>query len=341
MRILNSKGEQIVLNEKEKRLANNLELRLKNELGFKIDVTTMTTIMKKVVEQKFFEIAPADYLPVRVGEGAWSSSLETFRSFALGEDFEKGIINQGNNNARLATADAGVDSVNIKVINWAKSIGWNLFELQEASRAGNWDLVTAKEKSRKKNWDLGIQRVAFLGTRGNANSTGLYAQAGTTINTTLITKQIKAMTPTELKTFLAGLVSAYRTNCSFTAWPTHFIIPEDDYLGLASQSSPDFPMKSVLELIIDALKTLTRNPEFKVLPNAYGSAANSGSVLSTDRYVMLNYDEDSLRMDIPVDYTNTLANSVDNFTFQNVGYGQFTGVLAYRPKELLYFDLTT
>jgi hypothetical protein len=43
-------------------------------------------------------------------------------------------------------------------------------------------------------------------------------------------------------------------------------------------------------------------------------------------------------MDIPVDYTNTLANSLDNFNFQNVGYGQFTGVQTYRPLELLYFS---
>ncbi len=55
-------------------------------------------------------------------------------------------------------------------------------------------------------------------------------------------------------------------------------------------------------------------------------------------YSLYNYDEESLRMDIPVDYTNTLANSIDNFSFQNVGYGQFTGVLAYRPLELMYFD---
>jgi hypothetical protein len=54
-------------------------------------------------------------------------------------------------------------------------------------------------------------------------------------------------------------------------------------------------------------------------------------------YVLLNYDEEALRMDIPLDYTNTLANSLDNFSFQNAGYGQFTGVLAYRPLELLYF----
>ena len=43
-------------------------------------------------------------------------------------------------------------------------------------------------------------------------------------------------------------------------------------------------------------------------------------------------------MDIPLDYTNTLANSIDNFAFQNAGYGQLTGCLSYRPLEMLYFQ---
>jgi hypothetical protein len=335
MKILNSKGEPILLNQREQLVARNCQ-RLVNDLGYEIDITTLTTIMKRVTEQKFFEIAPADYLPVRVGEGAWSSNLVTYRSFNQADEFETGVVNTGSNNGRLAVADAGVDSLTIKVLNWAKSIGWTLMDLAQAAKAGNWDLVTAKEKSRKKNWDLGIQRVAFLGARGDSNCLGLLNQAGITTNLTVITQSIKSMTPAQLKAFLASLIDAYRSNNNRTAWPTHFIIPESDYLGLAAQASADFPVKSVLQLLEEALKTITRNANFKVLPLAYGDAAYSG--LGVQRYTLLNYDEESIRMDIPVDYTNTLANSIDNFSFQNVGYGQFTGVLAYRPLELMYFQ---
>lgn len=336
--ILNSKGEPITLNSREQRIANVCQRQV-NALGFEVNITTLTTIMKKITEQKFFEIAPADYLPVRVGEGAWSSNLVTYRSFQMGDEFETGVINTGANNGRLAQADAGVDSLTIKVFNWAKAIGWSLFDLQLAAKSGNWDLVTAKEKARKRNWDLGIQRVAFLGARGSngaaGSCVGLLNQAGITTNTTVITQAISAMDPTALKAFLAAIVEAYRSNCNRTAWPTHFIIPESDYNGLASQASPTFPIKSTLQLIEEALQLITRNKNFKVLPLAYGDKAYSG--FSVQKYVLLNYDEESLRMDVPVDYTNTLANSLDNFSFQNVGYGQFTGVLAYRPAELLYF----
>lgn len=347
--IRNAKGEPILLTEKEKFHAaycqKQINERFGNSLGYEIPITTLTTIVKKISEQKFFEIAPADYFPVRVGEGTWSTNLTTYRSFDMADEYETGIINTGGQNARLASADAGVDALNIKVFNWAKSIGWSIFDLEQASLSGNWDLVSAKEKARKRNWDLGIQRIAFLGARGqntvSGTCLGLLGQPTVNVNTSVITQPISAMTPVQLKTFLQVLVEAYRSNCNRTTFPTCFIIPESDYNGLASQASPDFPIKSTLAVIEDALKLMCRNPEFKILPLAYADAsyhADVASIAGKQVYTFLKYDEESVRMDIPLDYTNTLANSIDNFSFQNAGYGQFTGVLPYRPLEMLYFQ---
>lgn len=351
IKVLNSKGEEIKLTPAEQYHANwtqkQLNERHANSLGYEISITTLTQIMKKITEQKFFEVAPADYLPVRVGEGMWSTNLTTYRSFDIADQFETGIINTGGQNSRLASADAGVDSLNIKVYPWAKSIGWSIFDLEFAARSGNWDVVSAKEKARKRNWDLGVQRVAFLGARGNNGSggacLGLLNQAGITVNTTVITKKISTMTTTELKTFTAAVIDAYRENCARSAWPTHFIIPESDYNGLASQASADFPIKSTLQLLEEMFQVITKKKDFRILPLAYADSAyhtDVTSIVGKQVYTLLNYDEESLRMDVPLDYTNTLANSIDNFSFQNVGYGQFTGVLAYRPLEMLYFQYT-
>lgn len=352
-KIYNHKNEEVILNGAELYAAETIQAEinhkmgymLKNSLGYEIPITTLTTIMKKISQQKFFEIAPADYLPVRVGEGAWSSFLTTYRSFELAGSFEDGIVNTGGQNDRLASADAGVDALNIQVFNWGKTIGWSIMDLEQAAKSGNWDLVTAKERARKKNWDLGVQRIAFLGAQGQNGASGkclgLLNQSGVTVNTTVIQKSISTMSTSELKTFTSQVIEAYRANCNRTAWPTHFIIPESDYNGLASQASPDFPIKSTLELLEEAFKLITRNAGFKILPLAYGDAAYHADVTSIagkQVYCLLNYDEESVRMDLPVDYTNTLANSLNNFQFQNVGYGQFTGVLAYRPLEMLYFQ---
>lgn len=347
-RILNSKGEPIVLTRQEQYLADILQQdfnrKFKNSLGYEVNITTLTTIMKKITEQKFFEVAPADYMTVRVGEGAWSSNLTTYRSFDVADQFETGVINTGGQNARLASADAGVDALNIKVYNWAKSIGWSIFDLELAAKSGNWDIVTAKEKARKRNWDLGIQRIAFLGARGMNGSTGtcygFLNQPGVTVNTTVITKAISSMTTAELKTFTAQLVESYRANNNRTAWPDRFTVPESDYNGLASQASPDFPIKSTLQLLEEMFQVICQNKGFKILPLAYADAAyhaDVASIAGKQVYVLSRTDEESYRMDIPVDYTNTLANSIDNFSFQNAGYGQFTGGLAYRPLEMMYY----
>lgn len=338
--VRNSKGEAVLLNEREYALTQILQPKmneLTNSLGFEIPITTLTAISKRVVEQKFFTLAPADYMPVRVGDNAWSTSIETFRDFAVADDFEKGIINVAQDQSKLASASAAIDSLNIKVNNWAKEIHWTIPELHFAAKSGNWDVVTSKEKSRKKNWDLGIQKLAFLGSSFNTSILGLLSQATVNSNLSVITKKISSMSDAEFQTFVAAILEAYRANSNRTVMPTHFTIPEGDYNGLTTPVNTNAAFGgSKLEYLEKALKTATQNQNFKILPCAYADAANNS--LGVNRYALYNHDEDSLRMDIPVDYTNTQQNSINGFQFQNVGYGQFTGVLAYRPAEMLYFD---
>lgn len=337
-------NDKVVLNAREMAMAADLSQTLQKPLyqntGAEIDTTTLTAILKSVTDQKFFTIKPADYLPVVVGEGQWSSEILKYRSFYTGDDFATGVVNTGASNSRLAATDAAVDALKNPVLNWAKANHWSLIDLQQAAAAGNWDLITQKEKSRKVNWDLGIQEVAFLGLSGNNNVEGFLSLSNVNSNTSLITKYIKDMSDTEFNALLAGLFEAYRANGNRTAIPTHFTIPEADYNGLASARSATYPIDTKLEALEKAFRRITQNENFKVLPCAYGDAARNGDsgVGGLNRYVLSNYDEDSFAMHIPVDYTATLAQSINDFQYQNVAYGQFTGVQAYRPGELLYFD---
>lgn len=335
------------LNEAEQFHADYLQRqmseRFHNALGYEVPITTLSTIMKKVTEQSFYQIPPAKYLPVLVGgEGAWSSNVVTYTQYTMSGGFEDGVINTGSQNDRLANADAGITPTILDVINWAYGATWNIFDLRQAAKAGNWDIVTAKEEARKTIWDLGIQKTAFLGLPGSngtsGNVLGLLNQPSVTTNTTVITQSIGSMTTTQLKTFCGAIVEAYRANCFRTAWPTHFIIPESDYNSLASQASSDFPIRSTLDLLEETFEIITNNPNFEILPLAYGDTAYSG--LSQQMYVLLNYNEKSLNMRVPVPYTNTLANSLNNFQFQSAALGQFTGVQVIKPLEVLYFAYT-
>lgn len=332
-------GDEVEFTPREQKLIRYNQ-QIVNALGFEIPITTLTAITKRVVEQKFFTIPFADYLPVRVGDGAWSSNLVTYREFAVGDDFATGIVSTGASNTRLAEADTAVDSVTVQVKNWVKGISWNLFEMQQAIKSGNWNLITAKERSRKKNWDLGIQEIAFWGINNNSDVNGLLTLPNVNSNTSLITTYIKSMTASQFATLLGGLMEAYRLNANRTAIPTHFILPETDYNGLSNAVDETFPLKTRLERLRESFREMTHNPNFKILSSAYANQLDNAAItgLNKNRYTLMNYDEDSLRMDIPLDYANTLQNSVNNFQFQSAGYGQFTGAAAYRPLEALYFD---
>ena len=336
---VNSKGEAVKLNAKEMQVARALEMQnaeYLNALGIDIPITTLTTAIKSVSEQKFYKIAPAEYLPVVVGEGAFSTNLLKYTSFNLGGDFEQGLINTSTHNSQLAQADAAVEGVQIPVINWAKGLSWNLFEVQQAAKTGNWDLITEKEKARKTNWDLGIQKAAFLGV-ASVGAKGLLNQDGITSDLTTVTKPIKSMSPAEYQAFVGSVYAAYREHCEYTAEPDVFIIPESDYNGLAAAVDPNFPIKTKLEYLKEAFRLIVGH-EVEIKKLAYADTARSG--LAVQRYVLLHKDADTLALNIPVDYTATLANSINGFHWENAAYGQFTGVKVFRPKEVLYFDFT-
>ncbi len=352
--IFNSDGTPTILTPQERAVAQRLQrqydtdtkltmpgFEMRNALGFEIDITSLTSVMKSVTTQKIHEVNFADYIPVVVGEGAWSSQLTKYRSFDVADDFETGVLQTGASHSKLASVGTAVDALNVPVVNWGKEITYSLIDLQQASRSGNWDLVESLEGSRYRNWKTGLQRIAFLGSRLNSRIKGLLTMDGVASNTTVITKKISAMSAGEFNTFVTQIIEAYRVNSNRTAMPTHFIIPEDDFNGLVSFPDATYPLKTKLQLLTEAFREITGNSNFKIMPLSYAIKAQNVNVpgLNKNRYTLLNYNKDSIRMDIPVNYNTTLANSINGFTFQNVGFCQYSGAMAYRPGETLYFDV--
>lgn len=312
--------------------------------GYQIVTDTLTYIKKQVSDQKFYKVAPADYLPVVVGDGAFAANLLTNRTYSVAEDFEAGNLRTGASDARLSMADVAIDGVNQYVQNWAKGIAYTIFDVEQALRANNWDPIMGKHQSRKENWDLGIQVTAFLGSKTDSRIPGLLTLSNITVNTSLITQYIKSMNASQLDTFVQGLISAYFSNTNSTALPNRFVIPYQDWLGLpkltpGTVGTYPVPTISYLE---EAFKRAVGHmePDFKIMPLAYADASVNNSLRGINKNIYMLYRDDSksLRMDIPVDYTTTQANSLNNFEFQDVGYGQYTGVIPFRNLETLKFQ---
>lgn len=325
--------------------ANGLDLRLNaagdtadSATGYQIVTDTLTYIKKQISEQKFYEVAPADYIPVAVGDGAFAANILTNRTYMVADDFESGNIRTGGGNSRLSAVDVAIDSKTMKVINWAKAIDYSIFDIEQALVANNWDPIEQKHRARKKNWDLGLQKIAFLGSSVDATSVpGFLNNTQINVDTSTIIKSISSMSAAEFATFVQNILAVYFANTNSTVLPTNFVIPYSDYLGLMTPVSSTYPNIPKFNYLDQAFKALC-GPNFKILPLAYADATNNTSYgINKQIYQLYRYDAESVRMDIPVDYTTTQPNTINNFQFEDVAYGQYTGVGFYRALEALQF----
>jgi len=304
--------------------------------GFQYAINTMSQIRAEIIKQIFFEISIADYLPVDVGFAAWKSEIVQNLEFLSVGRFADGIVNQGN--SRRPKVDAGISQIRMPIKTWAVKTTWTIAEIAEAASAGNWDVVESKLRALKKDWDLGIQETAFNGLTGDDEITGLLTNANVNINTTLITEDISGMSDAEFQTLVKGLLTAYYANSNSTRLPTKLIMPTADYLGMATAASATFPNISKIEYLENSLKKMTANDGFKILPLTYAQSDKNPAV--KDRYVLYRDDPETLKLTIPVDMTMNQAYTINGFDFEQLAYGQFSGVLIGRPREVLYFDKT-
>lgn len=324
-----------------------LELRNANgdisssSLAYQYATDRLTYIRQRIVEQSFYEVVPSDYIDVIPGEGAFSAQIITNATIKTAGGFQQGKINTARGNAKLATADAAVLPIYTQVRNWALAVEYSIFDVEQSLFAGNWDIVEAKHRARKMDWDLGIQAVAFLGdTDDLTNYPGLYTQPGVNIDTTTITQNISSMSAAQFSTFVSLIVGKFLTNCAQTRFPNTFIIPQDDYVGLAVPVSSTYPNISMLSYLQQAFDAIVPTGKVKILPSAYGMIAYNGGAagISKQRYVLYRRDIDTLFMEIPVDYQTTSVGTLNNFNYQDVAYGQYSGVTILKPLEIMYFD---
>lgn len=317
-------------------------------LGYQYTIQTTTQIRGETILQKFYEIPFASYIPVIPGEAAWLETIKTNLVYKLGGNFEQGVISTGANQQKFAKVNVGTAPVTQTIALWAKSYDYTTFEVNKALAMNNWDVVSGKLEALKTEWDLGIQQLSFLGLlMDQTNFPGLLSQPAVNINLTRITKNISTFASAggDFQTFVSGVLADYFANSNNTVLPDHFAMPMDDYLGLAVFINPAFPMADSMFIVAlrRAFAEITGNPNFTVYGVLYAKmASNAGfwATNGTQRYVLYRKDPKSVRMDLPMDFVLAAPVPIGPVTFEGLGYGQFTGVIAFRPAEMLYFDHT-
>lgn len=311
--------------------------------GYQYATQTTTFIRQRVVKQKFYEVPLADFIPVDVGVGAWMEDIKTNLQYDLAGDFEGGIVSVASAPSQLGVVDVATAPINAKVITWAKGYRYAVPEVAKALAANNWDVISGKMQALVKHWQLGIQRIGFLGLQQDlADVPGLLTSPQVTVNTSVITANISSLNAANFQALVSQILEAYALNANYTAMPDTFAIPMADYLGLGTAASSDFPIVDMFTYLENMFKKITGNKDFKIMPLAYGNAAqNAGWINGSsgkNRYVLYRRNPETLKMDIPVDFVLNPAGTADNFNWQGVGAGQFTGAIFYRPAEAIYFD---
>lgn len=310
--------------------------------GFKYALDTLSYIAAETIKQKFYKIAPADFMTVDVGENPWSSEMVRNLTFQNGGDFYDGDVNQGQGGQRMAAVDVNLAPVRMPNQIWAKMTTWTIFEIAQAAASSKWDIVSDKLEALKTNWDLGIQRTAFLGHKQVSTITGLLNNAAVTINTSLLPTTLSKMTSAQLATFIGSALATYFSNSNSTeAQPNRLVLPMSDFLGLTQPFDSGFPVNSRLEYLLQAFRAVC-GPDFEIKGLAYSQAANNTDAgIGKQRAVLYKDEPDVLKMSIPVDITLLEAASYNKINWEQDAYAQYSGVLITRPREVLYMDVQT
>ena len=314
-------------------------LKVDNALGFEQMATTLTQIMDGVQETKYYELLGTpltEYVPIEMSKGAFSTNLLQFQVQPTATNFKTGLVQPGNGINKDATVDIKVDAVTIKNHFWRKKYTvTNEIVNMAAVNNETFSYIEELEKARYLDYRLGIQDAVFLGV--DKDGKGLLNQENITVNTSLLTDDLTKLSIAEMTKFAKEAINTYLVNNNTTVKPNRWLIPTSDAVALGAPFNPEFPIKTIREVLEEAFNKVTQN-DFKIVDATY--CDNAGASGTAARHVLYNCHPDSLTMYIPKPYTPHPLYPAGALDLVSDAEAQFTGVWVKRPKEMLYIDVT-
>lgn len=289
--------------------ANRMRNRVQNSgissnPGLEQVITTTTQIVAGVVNTLYYELMGqklSDFVKIEVGRGANSLQLFQYASAYVGSPFKQGLINPTATGINAdANSNIQIGSLTIPVNYWRMkySLGQEAIAIASAN-AETFSLIEENEKARKKVFDLGLQEATMKGL-GDGKSYGLLNQPNVTVNTTLMTAELDAMTDAQFQTFLAQVAGVYAANCNGTMMFNRMMIPQKAYLALQQPyGAYGETRKTIMERAFQGIV----GSDFKIVHTTYNTGATAGGNASKGRYVFYNTNEDNLVMELPKPYT--------------------------------------
>lgn len=323
-----------------------------DQLGLKVDISTLAQISKEVIEQKLFLTNPTKFVPVKVGENPFYDQTVFYKTFKFDNNPEDGIVSV-NNKGQFKEVEVGSQKFTVDRFFWAKQASWNFLQ-QSQSALVNQNLIRQKTEWLAENYAQFIQNVSFYGFSTVAGTGLLTGDAipssqglPVTVNTALIAKPLTSMTATEINTFVQAIISAYQANNAIYEMPDQFLMPQSDFTGGGAFINPAFPLadSTFIKVLTAAFRNVTGNDNFQVIATPYcqkNFAANpifgASAPILYNRYVLYKNQADSLEFDIPVPLTMLSTGTVNYFSFAQLAFAQTGQVQNKRTQDMLYLD---
>ena len=309
-------------------------------IGYQYTVQTTTQILpEKIIGQTFYTVPFAKFVPIEVGLAAWMDNIKINTGFRLAGNFFQGLSSLNQGNAQMARVDVGLSPVTVAIDQFTGGYDYTISEVNRALASDNWDVVSDKMEALKEMWDLGLQQVCFLGNPNDqTNFPGLLTNGNVTINTAVIPQLISSMSATQFMAMIQQIIKVFWSNTNDTMMPNTFAIPFDDWNGLTTAVSAQFPNITMAQWLLNSLREASGNPDFQIMPVAYCDTANNANLIGHYRYVLYHRDPRTLRMFVPVNFMLNPAGTANNWQWQGVAVGQFTSTVIIKPAEVMYFD---
>ena len=323
------------------RMRNNLSGIVRNSgigatTGIEQFITTTTDIIAGVIDTLYYEIDGklSDYVPIEVGKGAYATQLLQYAINYKANAGVQGLVNPFSNGIAKdanSTIQVGTLSMPNNFWRWTYQISHELDRIAKVNDE-TFSIIEENEKARKKVWDLMLQDAWFKGLN-DGKSYGLLNAPDVTVNTTLISAKLSAMTDAQFDTFLATAPNAFGLNNNYTVRLNRLLVPTSDYLSLTKPYGT-FGLNR-LQVLEDAFKRVT-GTDFKILHAKYGETANAAGTGA--RYVFYNNDADNICSYLPVPYTPMPLFPQGSLDLISQAHGQFITPYVKRTGAVLYAD---
>lgn len=329
----------------EKQSFNNISKVLKATnaldmpaLGLGKAVTTLTRVIKDVIEAKYYTVPQplTDYVQINAsGEGAWSKELFQYTEAGISASFAECTINPFSTGIHNdPTADVALDGITQRINYYRQSYSISHEEMKIAgANLVPYNIIEGKERVRARNWQLGIQDTMFIG-QNDGRTFGLLNQPDAVVDTTLFPVGLENMTPEQLNTWVGTVLNAYGQGNNYNFMPNRLFLPTSMYLALGKQMNPNFPLKNLRQTVEDAFAEVTG--DFKIVHAAYGADLGTKGL---GRAVLYNNADDNLVMHTPLVYTPYPLFPTNSLDMISQAMGQYTGVWLKRPTTMLYMDV--